>query len=128
MKPLLKISIQVLFMLIFTSLHAQNNNVKDITGRWAFSDPPREIEIYSENNKYYGKIIKVSGKNDKEKLGQIILKDFVYNQSEKKYTGTVNSPKGMNASGVLIFMDSKRLKINVRKFIFRKSYILKRII
>ena len=76
--------------LVLLSFQFQKTN--DITGKWAFSDSPREIEVYLENNKYYGKIVKVSAKNDKEKQGQIILNDFVYDQVGMKYTGKVHSP------------------------------------
>lgn len=66
-------------VLILTSFKSNEN----ITGKWAFSDSPREIEIYRENNKYYGKIIKVAGTEKKEKVGHILLLDFVCDASEK---------------------------------------------
>jgi hypothetical protein len=123
--------VMVLLFVVSTSFQYQTQ--KDITGKWTFSNSPsndslREIEIYSENNKYYGKIIKVSGENKKEKVGHIMLKDLVYDQTEKKYNGEANSPSGMTASCELILLDENKLQINVQKFyIIRKSYILTRI-
>lgn len=112
--------------LLLLSFQYQKTN--DITGKWAFPDSSREIEIYKQSNKYYGKIIKVSGKNEKEKVGHIMLKDLVYDQTDKKYTGDVNSPSGMTASGELILLDENRLQISVSKFfIINKSYTLLRI-
>ncbi len=112
--------------LILLSFQYQKTN--DITGKWGFPDSPREIEIYKQNNKYYAKIIKVSGTDEKEKVGHIMLKDLVYNQTDKKYTGEVNSPSGMTASGVLVLLDENKLQICVQKFfIINKSYTLTRI-
>lgn len=112
----------VLFLLSF-----QYQKTYDIIGRWAFSDSPREIEIYKQNNKYCGKIIKISGENEKEKVGHIMLKDFVYDQSEEKYTGEINAPSGMTASGELVLLDENKLQISVQKLFISKSYTLTRI-
>jgi hypothetical protein len=111
--------------LVLLSFQYQKTN--DITGKWAFSDSPREIEMYLENNKYYGKIVKVSGKNNKEKAGHIMLKDLVYDQTNKKYTGLVNSPSGMTASCELVQLDDNNLQISVKKFLINKTYTLTRV-
>lgn len=111
--------------LVLLSFQYQKTN--DITGKWAFSDSPREIEIYLENNKYYGKIVKVSGKNEKEKVGHVMLKDLVYDQTDKKYSGKVNSPSGMSASCKLVLLDENNLHISVKKFFIKKTYILTRV-
>jgi uncharacterized protein (DUF2147 family) len=106
----------------------QYQTKKDITGKWAFPDSSREIEIYKQSNKYYAKIIKISGSDEDEKVGHIMLKDLVYDQTNKKYTGEVNSPSGMSASGEIILLDENKLQINVQKFfIINKSYTLTRI-
>jgi uncharacterized protein (DUF2147 family) len=110
-------------MLALTSF----KNSDSITGKWVFSDSPREIEIYRENNKYYGKIIKVSGTEKKEKVGHILLLDFVYNPAEKEYTGKINSPSGMKASGELEVLDENKLKLNIKKLFISKSFTLTRI-
>lgn len=112
-----------LFLLSF-----QYQETIEITGKWAFPDSAREIEVYKQNNKYYGKIIKVSGEDEKEKVGHIMLKDLVYDQTDKKYTGKANSPSGITASGKIVLLDENRLQISVSKFlIINKSYILTRI-
>jgi hypothetical protein len=50
-----KIILLLLFplVLLLTSFKTSDS----ITGKWVFNDSPREIEIYRENNKYFGKII-----------------------------------------------------------------------
>jgi hypothetical protein len=110
-------------VLILTSFKSNES----ITGKWVFSDSPREMEIYNENNKYYGKIIKVSGTEKKEKVGHLLLLDFVYDPSEKEYIGNINSPGGMIASGILSFLNEDKLKFRIKKLFISKSFILIRI-
>ncbi|MDY0077013.1 MAG: DUF2147 domain-containing protein [Bacteroidales bacterium] len=106
----------------------QPQEINEITGKWAFPDSPREIELYKQNDKYYAKIIKISGEDKKEKVGHIMLTDLVYDQSEKLYSGKANSPSGMTASSEIVLLDENRLQINVSKFfVINKSYILTRI-
>jgi uncharacterized protein (DUF2147 family) len=100
---------------------------KDITGKWVFIDSKREIEIYVQDSKYFGKTIKVSGRNDKEKVGHIMLRNFVYNQSDRSYSGEINSPEGMTASGKLELLEENKLKFSVKKIFISKTSILKRI-
>ena len=114
----------ILLLVIPFSLFAQGD---EIIGKWKFPGNSREIEIYLENNKYYGKIIKTSGKNKNEKIGHIMLKDFIYNHTDMKYTGKINSPSGMTASGELLLLNENELKISVRKFFIHKTYILTRV-
>jgi len=117
----------VLLLLPLVMILTSFKSNESITGKWAFSDSPREIEIYRENNKYYGKIIKVSGTEKKEKVGHILLLDFVYNPSEKEYNGNINSPGGMNASGVLSVVNDNKLKFSIKKLFISKSFTLTRI-
>jgi hypothetical protein len=112
-------------LIVFSSFQSQRAN--DIIGKWGFIDSPREIEIYFENNKYYGKIIKISGEDTKEKAGHIMLKDLIYDQSENRYVGKMNTPSGMTASGELVLTDRNKLKVSVKKLFFSKSFTLKRI-
>jgi hypothetical protein len=110
-------------ILILTSFKSNES----ITGKWVFSDSPREIEIYKDNNKYYGKIIKVSGIEKKEKVGHILLLDFIYDPSEKEYPGNINSPGSMSASGVFSVLNENKLKFSIKKLFIGKSFTLTRI-
>lgn len=123
----MKISKIVLLLLPLVLISMSLEENVDITGKWAFQDSPREIEIYMENYKYFGKIIKVSGTNDNEKTGHILLKDFVFDQSDKNYSGEVNSPDGMTATGQLMMLDENKLRFSLRKLFISKTFILKRI-
>jgi len=124
----MKINKQILLLLIpLVLLLTSFINNDSITGKWVFSDSPREIEIYKGNNKYYGKITKVSGTEKKEKVGHILLLDFVYDPSEKEYNGNINSPGGMSASGVLSLLNENKLKFSIKKLFVSKSFTLTRI-
>lgn len=124
----MKINKIILLLLLPIALILTSFKINDgIIGKWVFSDSPREIEIYKENSKYYGKIIKVSGTEKKEKIGHILLLDFVYNPSEKIYTGAINSPGGINATGVISVLNENQLKFNIKKFFIKKSFTLTRI-
>ena len=114
-----------MMLIVFSSFQSQKAN--NIIGKWGFVDSPREIEIYFENNKYYGKIVKISGEDTKEKVGHIMLKDLIYDQSENRYAGKMNAPSGMTASGELVLTDRNKLKVSVKKLFFSKSFTLKRI-
>lgn len=117
----------VLLLLPLVMILTSFKSNESITGKWAFSDSPREIEIYRENNKYYGKIIKVSGTEKKEKIGHRLLRDFVYDPSEKEYIGKISSPGGMSASGVLSVLNDNKLKFSIKKLFINKSFTLTRI-
>lgn len=119
--------ILLLMPVVFFLFSFQQQKTNVLIGKWGFEDSPREIEIYIENNMYHGKIIKVSGENEKEKVGHIMLKDFVYDQAGKKYTGEVNAPSGMTASGELVLLNDNKLQISVKKLFISKSFTLIRI-
>jgi len=136
MKNIVQINRKLFLMLMpiaLILLSFQYQKTNDIIGKWTFSDSPRnssprEIEIYKQDNKYYGKIIKVAGNNNKEKVGQIILNNFVFDESSMRYIGKVHSPSGMTASCKLVLLDENKLQISVQKFfIINKSYTLTRI-
>lgn len=113
----------LLFLLAF-----QYQTSSEIIGKWAFPDSPREIEIYIQNNTYFAKITQISGEEEDEKVGHILLKDFVYDKFDKKYSGEVDSPLGFKASGKLVLLDENRLKLSVSKFlVIKKSFTLTRI-
>lgn len=113
--------VHLLLLAFFFSCITQSD---EIVGKWKFTDNSREIEIYREDNKYYGKIVKKSGENDKMKIGHIMLKNFIYDQSLKKYTGEINTPLGMAASAQLVLIDEKKLEVSLKK---RKPFILEKI-
>lgn len=84
----MKIIYFVLAMLMSSALGAQSAD--DILGKWQSDDGERIMEIYSENNLYWGKV--VSTKKGDAKPGTIILKGFQFEAT--KWTGKVSPPNG----------------------------------
>ncbi len=111
------------FVLVSTSFKYDDS----IKGKWVFSDSQREVEIYLEKSKYVGKIIRVSGEIAKEKVGHILFIDFVYNQVDKTYSGTIKPPEGMTASGEIIVLEKNKLKLIIKKYFIKKTFTLTRI-
>lgn len=75
---------------------------------------PRHIatEMYSRTGMFCAEIIKISGKDEKEKVGRIMLNDLVYVRAGKKYTGEGKSSSGITASGGLVPIDENKPQIS----------------
>ena len=115
----------VLLPLVLVATSFKDDN--SIKGKWVFSDSQREVEIYLDKGKYVGKITKVSGEIDAEKVGHILFADFVYSQVDKTYSGTIKPPDGLTASGEIIVLEKNKLKLIVKKFFSKKTFLLTRI-
>jgi uncharacterized protein (DUF2147 family) len=108
LKPILTLA--SLFLVMIT--YAQAPSADAILGKWLNEDKDAHIQIYKENNKYYGKIVwlnepnepatglpKVDDDNEDESLrsrpvmGLILLKDFVYDGEGEWEDGTIYDPK-----------------------------------
>ncbi len=73
MKNIIQINRKIVLLLMpiaLILLPFQYQKTNDIPGKWAFSNSPREIEIYLENNKYYGKIYPLQKVNENKISGQ----------------------------------------------------------
>jgi uncharacterized protein (DUF2147 family) len=77
MYNLLKISTLIILMFgFFGQLSAQNANA--IVGVWLVKDQDAKIEIYTQNGKYYGKIVWEKDPKNQEFVGKILLKNLVF--------------------------------------------------
>jgi hypothetical protein len=125
-------SLQVLFISL-VSLSAPTMSVttdkNDIAGVWKTEEKDKDVEfeIYLANDyKFYGKVVKntkTPGNN-----GRIALKELVYNERERTYTGTMQPPDATIELNVSVTLESKnRLKIVARKLLMRKTMYLKRL-
>jgi len=120
----------ILVMLIMGAMsnltQAQTASSKDkILGEWLNADKTGIIEIYKQENKYYGKIVRGTDKSptkydvnnpDPNKQNQLlvgknILKDFTYDDDEWE-DGTIYNPSnGKTYSCVMEMTDNNTLKI-----------------
>lgn len=98
-----------------------------ITGNWKNEETVSSIEIFKKDDKFYGKIVKVEGNNDKEKVGQLILTDITFVNSSQTYEGKINAANGFTANCELEFIDENKLQLTAKKFIVIKRIEFSRI-
>lgn len=111
------ISIAILVTLFSNFLFSQD----EIKGKWIARDLDNAvIQIYKENNLYFGKIIK---SDIDDYIGKIILKNLKYNDSSKSWEGTIYSPKRkMDINGTLSLESENQLKVVGRKYFLTKTF------
>lgn len=113
--------IKIISILIILFAGYSVNAQSDIIGKWKNEENGSIIEIYIHDNLFYGKIIKVSGKEPKEKVGHLLLNILIFNSTTKKYSGKVNSTTGMIADCELEFINKNKLQMTVTKLFIEKT-------
>jgi hypothetical protein len=104
--------------MLFTSYIV--NAQSEIIGKWKNENSGSIIEIYKQNNLFYGKIIKVSGNKAKEKVGHLLLDKLTFLTTTGKYIGKVNSTNGMTADCELKLINQNRFQMTVTKLFIKK--------
>ncbi|MDA3952716.1 MAG: DUF2147 domain-containing protein [Bacteroidales bacterium] len=139
MKKLINTSAVIIILLVLTAFEPNNDSADKIIGKWILPDNIN-IEIYKENNKYFGKIIDISGFNngqtkdvknsDKNRqndklLGKIIISNLEYDSKQKKWVrGTIYAPqKGIELNLKINYAKDNELEAEASKLFFWKSII-----
>lgn len=142
MKNLIKIAAAL--MMVFAVSSFKSHSVKKeggdaIIGLWEPSNGKARVKISKIGNKYFGKIVwlrepidpetkkpKVDKNNPNEKLrnsplrGYRILKDFVYSEEDKEWTGgTIYDPESGSTYSCVIKKDGEVL--NIRGYVGIKA-------
>jgi hypothetical protein len=124
-------------LLIFYSLIATAQSADDIIGSYHLPND-LDIEIYKQNNKYYGKIIALNNfengqikdvhnpdrtKQNELLVGKVIIHGLVFNSQAKQWnSGTIYSPeKGIVLDYKIISIDEKTIEIVGSKYFFWKT-------
>lgn len=113
----------ILLITTDTALHAQTND--DILGTYWSPKEDGKIEIYKENNKYYGKFVwvnepkkDINNPNDelreRDLNGLIFLKDFNFNDG-KYEDGEIYDPESGKTYSCVMWLDKGNL--NVRGYV-----------
>jgi len=123
----------IFIMLHFCSINGFSQNKDLILGKWLNATGEAHIQIYTNGNKYFGKLIwlkesldangkpKLDKENPKNELNQrpilglVFLKDFIYKEGIWE-GGTIYDPKTGKTYSCKISADGKN-KINVRGFV-----------
>ena len=132
MKSLSKILLTGMILLMGGYLATSQTYQPDqIIGTWLNEDKDAHIEIYKENNKYFGKIAWLKEPNETDTglpkvddenpdpalqtrlvMGLVILKDFIFNGEDEWNKGTIYDPKsGKTYSCYMTFVEGQVLKI-----------------
>jgi len=117
-------AIIIILCISATIVKAQNINVDAITGEWLTAAKDAKILIFKQGNKFYGKINwgKTTGRKDdknpdaalrnRDLIGTIILKDFVFDGKEKWTEGTIYDPNnGKTYACIIKLKDNKTLDV-----------------
>jgi uncharacterized protein (DUF2147 family) len=111
------------FLLLATAGFAQTAN--SITGNWKNEDKdkPLEMEIYlAKDGSYYGKVINNS---DPAKNGTLAIKSLIYDETAKKWKGTLQPPDINMTLNITITMENaNRLKMAAKKMLMSKTIYL----
>ncbi len=113
------------------TLEGQNHKADDILGTWLNQEATGKVQIYKENDKYFGKLVwlrtpidsitglpRTDKENPDEKLkstpiiGLVNLKNFVFNGEDEWSGGTIYDPKnGKTYKCYIQFESQNKLKI-----------------
>ena len=127
MRAKIKKSTWLLSVVMLAAFVASAQNADIIIGKWKDADhPEKQLEMYSQDGKYFGKSI--NDRNKPSKNGTIIFKDLVWSEKTKNYQGILISPENNEEFKIVVrLIDNNKFQFKVSKFIFTKSFTFKRI-
>lgn len=113
-------------ILIIVSFTANAQTSNSILGKWKDAGhPEKQIEISSQNGKYYGKSINASKPNEN---GKTVLKDLIWSESSKSYKGILINPGNGDEFKIEIkLFGIDRFKFTAGKYIFSRTFTFNRI-
>jgi uncharacterized protein (DUF2147 family) len=120
---------------LFSFKNINSDESEKIVGIWFTENNSSKIQIYKTDNQYFGKIIWLAPKSEKEDLkvkptlGYQIFRKFTYESKNLWSGGQVSDPRsGMTVSGKMTLKDDKTLSVRgyVGAPMFGKTVILKR--
>jgi uncharacterized protein (DUF2147 family) len=107
-------------------LAQSTGNADAILGVFLNNDSGRKIEVYKENNQYFGKITVPGNDGSNARVGTIVLKNLVY--TEGKWSGKIYSPKRDSDYLVAITLpDPGTMSIKVNAGIITRTLTWKRV-
>ena len=127
--------ITLIIYTLFSFKNVPTEESEKIVGVWFTENNSSKIQIYKTDNQYFGKIIWLAPKSEKEDLkvkptlGYQIFRKFVYEGKNLWSGGQVSDPRsGMTVSGKMTLKDDKTLSVRgyVGAPMFGKTVVLKR--
>lgn len=110
------IAISALSLMYFQTINQSSNT---LVGKWKGENGPKlSVEFYlGTDGAYYGKI------SDPTDLyyGKIIFKKMIYNEKEKKLSGTLTpADKDISLDATINIENSNRIKVVAKKFLITR--------
>ena len=127
--------IPIIIFSLFSFKNISSDESEKIVGIWFTENNSSKIQIYKTDNQYFGKIIWLAPKSEKEDLkaklsiGYQIFRKFTYESKNLWSGGQVSDPRsGMTVSGKMTLKDDKTLSVRgyLGSPMFGKTVILKR--
>lgn len=131
--------IAISLMLYFFAINANAQMADDIIGKYHLPNHI-EVEIFKQNGKYFGKIIKLHNYKDGQKkdinnpdklkrgddlLEKVIIENLEFDSKEKQWkNGTIYSPeKGLVLDIKITAIRNNEIEVVGSKYFFRKTLI-----
>ena len=114
----------LLCLLLSISLNAQEGQT--IIGQWQDAKhPEKQLEIYEQEQLYFGKSI---NEKDANKNGRLILDALKWIEKSDTYQGTIIDPdKGWRVALTIQMLDRDTFQFTIGRFLFKKTFTFKRI-
>lgn len=139
MKETITTSVAILLFVTLLSFKTSDDSADKIIGKWILPDNIK-IEMYKENNKFFGKIIDISefnngqtkdvknpnkSKRDDELINKIIISDLEYDSNVQQWiNGSIYAPqKGIELNLKINYAKENELEAEASKLFFWKSIV-----
>jgi len=119
----------LVFLILCNYLSAQVNTGELILGQWQTHDNQAVIEIYKEEEKFFGKIVELNAdaQSEESMIGLVILNDFTFSKHKYKH-GTLYDPISNSLFNAKLWLkDKNTLKVRDYCGVLFKTFTWKRI-
>lgn len=112
------LSLLLLLTLTTISAMAGPDDPKKLTGTWQNAKATRSVTFYTENEKFFGKIVTVAAGEEESKPGDILFRDLSWNRDH--FEGKAVTPKG-EVSCSISFKTYDQLEITFTKGLMSRT-------
>jgi len=119
--------IKTLSILMIFFIGNTANLQNDIVGVWENDKMGYTIKIFKQDNQYFGKIIVVASDKSDDEVGHILLRNLVFDENNKLYSGEVKMRNGMSLNCKITLIHRDRFQLTVKKLFIKKTKMFKRI-
>lgn len=126
MKKQLLFKLGFLFVLAILFMRFSHAKSDAIIGKWESPDKDRRIEVYKENQKYFGKIIWQQSDKFRANVGDIVIREIEYQNPH--WVGKIWVPEIKSDFTANIYLPSQNeLKIEATNGLIKKVKVWNRI-